>query len=656
VVAVLVPLLFAVLPAPARGQSCPTWKPAVTWNTYLGGGTQPDGNVSLSNRTDELEGIAVNAQGEVFVTGRTNSVAFPSTTGLPATGSGGSGFDAFVAKFSADGTRLEWVRVFGGTEDDSGARVVLGSSGEVYVVGTTQSSELLAASGAGKTVLTHQGSANGKDAFLAKLTASGELSWFMFLGGGETDEGLGVDVGPDNTVYVVGRSNSALSTLGTKYGQRGDAYDGFIVKVDVADPLTPKPVWTRLLGSEDTRFGFDADDAAYTVLATQDGVYVGGIAGSIMLDVASTAVREEFHRGDDDGFVAKLNPADSTVVWLTNLGYGNGTTEVRDLLARSDGGFVAVGNTDSSDFITATSGSGRDVFVFQLDADGRDINVKRRLSGAGDDAVEGHAAIDSQDNIFLGGQTGSAGFAANGFDDFEPSTDGFVMMLDRELNTRWASYVGGNSSNPEWVRGVAVDSQGRLSLSGSSASAANGFFKRDVGYDRSPNGGSDGFVFRVVLDSTAPTLTGTVTASATAQGRITASWDEFSEPESFIARYEWAISSSDGFMVRGFEPVEGRTATDTNFLPVVGTPYYVTVRATNGAGCAATARSSTDVVLTSPPEPNPDPDGGDGSEVLSPLGWGCSTGGGSPVGLLSVLALAVLMSRRARAAESPGRR
>ncbi len=633
VAAALVPLALVALPAPALGQ-CPSWKPAVTWNTYLGGGTLPGGGVSTTRTTDKLEGLAVNDKGEVFVTGQTNSVAFPSGTELPALS---SAQDAFVARFSADGTRLDWVRVFGGVKDEAGMRVALGNAGEVYVVGTTQSSELLTASGAAKTVLTHQGDADGKDAFLAQLSATGELNWFMFLGGGGEDEGLGLAVSPDNKVYVIGRSTSDLMGLGTRYGTRGDGFDAFVIKVDVSNPTSPKPVWTHLLGSKDDFFGLDADDAAYSVVATVDAVFVGGIAGSIMLDVSDTVVREKFHRGYDDGFVAKLNPADASVVWLTNVGYGTGSTEVHDLLVRADGGLVTVGTTTSKGFITPTSDEGSDLFVFRLDAEGRDAGVKRRFIALGDEGV-GHATLDTRDNLFIGGQVGSAGLALNGFDNsFEPSTDGFVMMLDGELNTRWASYVGGSASSPEWVKGLAIDSQGRLTLGGYS-SASTSFFSTNVGYERSPRGGDDGFVLRVAMDTTEP-VTGSVEAGFTDRGRITASWNGFSDPETLIARYEWAIRTAGG-VVRDFQPVEGTTATASEFLPQVGTPYFVTVRATNGAGCSV-EKNSPEVVLTSPPESD--------SPIQSPLGWGCgSTGADGRVGALALTVLALVVVRRAR--------
>ncbi len=645
VAAALVALALAALPAPALGQ-CPSWKPVVTWNTYLGGGTLPGGGTSTTRTTDKLQGLAVNDKGEVFVTGQTNSVGFPSGTELPATS---SAQDAFVARFSADGTRLEWVRVFGGVKDEAGMRVALGNSGEVYVVGTTRSSELLTASGAAKTVLTHQGDADGKDAFLAQLSATGELNWFMFLGGSGEDEGLGLAVSPDNKVYVIGRTTSDLTGLGTRYGVRGDGFDAFVIQVDVSNSTSPRPVWTRLLGSQDDFFGFEADDAAYSVVATADAILVGGIAGSIMLGVSDTVVREKFHRGDDDGFVAKLNPTDSSVVWLTNVGYGNGSTEVHDVLVRSDGGLVTVGATTSTGFITPTSEDDSDLFVLRLDSEGRDAGVKRRFIGRGDDGV-GHATLDMRDNLFIVGLVGSAGLALNGFDNaFEPSTDGFVMMLDGALNTRWASYVGGSASSPEWVTALAIDSRGQLTLGGFS-SASTSFFSTNAGYERSPRGGDDAFVLRVVMDTTEP-VTGSVEAGVTPRGRITATWNGFSDPETSIARYEWAIRTAGG-VVRDFQPVDGTTATASELLPQVGTPYFVTVRATNGAGCSA-EKSSPEVVLTSPPDSEPDegPDGTpSGSPLQSPLGWGCgSTGtGGGAEGALALMALTLLVVRRAR--------
>lgn len=99
------------------------------FSTYWGG-----------SRDDAGSGVAMDAAGNIYVTGQTRSAEMPSTTGAyqarcdPA----GTCFDAFVTKFSADGTLLAST-FLGGTALDLGREVHVMADGRVVVLGTTQS-------------------------------------------------------------------------------------------------------------------------------------------------------------------------------------------------------------------------------------------------------------------------------------------------------------------------------------------------------------------------------------------------------------------------------------------------------------------------------------------------------------------------------------
>ncbi|HYO66068.1 MAG TPA: hypothetical protein VEU33_08300, partial [Archangium sp.] len=508
--------------------------------------------------TDEVHGVVMNERGEVFVTGRTNSLDFPGTMGVP---SGGSGQDAFVTKFLPDGRRA-WSRGFGGSGTDSARRLALGPSGELYVVGRTTSPSILPGSGDSfQTKLTHQG---GTDAFLARLSAEGQLEWFMYLGGGEEDRGLDVAVTADGKkVYVSGSTTSAMQAPpGEEYGLRGSGYDAFILQVDVSTANAPEHMWTRFIGTKS--LVSNADDEAYAVAVRGDAVYVGGVVGSRLTDVDSSYKPIKLYQeGAYDGFVARLSST-GDVVWFTHVG-ANGEDEVQDLLVRPAGELIVVGETNSSSFSTVPSLGGYDAFVLQLGADGKETGQVKRLGGNGDDKVEGHAAMDPSGNVFVGGRTVSDKIASRGFDNtFEPTSDGFVMMVNPEL-TRvvWASYVGGSvGSREEWVRGVAVDTQGRLALGGHSPSTTS-FLESGGGAEDPPKGGEEGFVIGVRMDLTAP-LAGAVTAGVTPEGWLSATWTDFQEPETAIVEYAWAISTPEGTLVRDFTVKE--TLEDTRVV------------------------------------------------------------------------------------------
>ena len=92
--------------------------------TYLGGSNSDSGN-----------GIALDADGNIYVTGETNSPDFPQA-GAPAGGS-----DAFVAKLSSSGGQLLFTRLIGGTADDRGLAIAVDPSGVAHIVGTTSSED-----------------------------------------------------------------------------------------------------------------------------------------------------------------------------------------------------------------------------------------------------------------------------------------------------------------------------------------------------------------------------------------------------------------------------------------------------------------------------------------------------------------------------------
>lgn len=233
------------------------------WATYLGG----TGVECYDNR---YAGIAIDAAGAVYVTGSTKSADFPTTGGAWDTTLGGT-TDVFVAKLSADGSSLEWSTYLGGDGIERGTGIVLDSAGRPVVVGDTNDdfpttpgafqtlSDNLSAfatkleadgsalvwstvlgrnSGAARDVAidkddnlyvtglasppggpdtgypvtggAFQTTVSGSfDAFVTKLAADGaSLVWSTYLGGSGNEEGMGVEVRSDGTVYVLGGTTS----------------------------------------------------------------------------------------------------------------------------------------------------------------------------------------------------------------------------------------------------------------------------------------------------------------------------------------------------------------------------------------------------------------------------------------------------------------
>ncbi len=647
-VAAFVPLALALVSAPALGQG---WKPSVSWSSYLGG-----------NQVDELRDVVTTANDEVIVVGQTGSTSgFPADAGLPAIG---TGRDAFVAKFNPDGS-LAWTRVFGGSRNDLARRVrlVADGTGDVFVVGTFERSDNGIRTSPTTTVEpveAHPYKDGDSDAFLARVSANGELLWFIFVGGNKTDDGVSLAVA-NTTVYVGGRSDSDSSTFSgvTKAGNRGNGTDAFVSQVDLTDEGSPKVPWTRFIGTNDSVFG--ADDTAYALLVKATSVYVAGTVDSVFSETGIKPI-ENFHEGAEDGFVAKLKPT-GDIEWFTNVG-SDGTDDVRDLLAVPGGaGLIAVGRTNSPGFPrSGTGGGGVDTFVLRLSEDGVRAQGGVRV-GKGDNEEVAQAAVDALGNVFVGGRTTSSDLAQNAFDAvYSGSQEGFVAMVDAALTQPiWVSYVGGsNSSAEEWVRAMVAGPQGRLTLVGSSD--ATDLLQVPVRHDASHNGNLDGILFRLEVDPSAP-IAGQVVATLSETG-IFATWGfsepsrNFTDPETGINRYEWAIGhSGQSDNVQPFTSVKTATVGLASFQPQAGLTYSVTVRAFNGVDRPSTEVRSTELPWSpadagtgSIPDPVPPVDTEpEPVDPQSPLGWGCgSTGGGGLAGALGLVALASLLARRAR--------
>ena len=133
-------------------------------------------------------GIAVDADGNAYVTGETFSKDFPTTAGafqaecrlflpapvFPKPCSG----DVFVAKLNATGSALEYSTYLGGGGEDLGGAIALDASGSAYVTGYTKSSDF-----PGTAASPIQAALGGvRDAFVTKLNAGGSaLEYSTYL-------------------------------------------------------------------------------------------------------------------------------------------------------------------------------------------------------------------------------------------------------------------------------------------------------------------------------------------------------------------------------------------------------------------------------------------------------------------------------------------
>ena len=196
------------------------------WGTYYGGTGDEDVSTCITD-----------ASANVYLAGCTNSSAGTviATAGSHQSAYGGGNYDAFLVKFNDTGARL-WGTYYGGAGIDRAFSCSNDASGNVYLVGHTDSNTGTAIATAG----SHQSAFGGTyDAFLVKFNDTGVRQWGTYYGGSGTDIGNSCSTNTTGTVYLAGTTDSNTGTVIATVGSHQSAVDGandaFLVKFMTCD-------------------------------------------------------------------------------------------------------------------------------------------------------------------------------------------------------------------------------------------------------------------------------------------------------------------------------------------------------------------------------------------------------------------------------------
>jgi hypothetical protein len=401
----------------------------LAWSTFLGGDGYERGH-----------GLVVDAGGNVYVTGRTDSANFPTTAGsFDPTFNGG--VDAFVAKLTAAGG-LAYSTYLGGAgfeidqDFDKLARrvgaIAVDAAGNAYVTGSTTSADFPTTPGAFRTA-----GPGFIDAFVTKLNAAGSaLVYSTYLGGSDADRGHGIGVDAAGNAYVMGEAVSAdfPTTAGAfRPAKAGGFSDVFVTKLNAAGSA---PVYSTYLG------GTGSDTPGRLAVDAAGNAYVTGSTASFDFPVTPGAFQPEKAQ-NWDAFVTKLNATGSALVYSTYLGGTFGNDHGEGIAVGNDGRAYVTGQTYSGTFPVADAFQpGRrgtnDAFVTALNAAGSGLVYSSYLGGGRDDAGYG-IAVGPDGTAHVVGETNSSGeFQRSAFPTtagaFQPAfaggaTDAFVARV-----------------------------------------------------------------------------------------------------------------------------------------------------------------------------------------------------------------------------------
>jgi hypothetical protein len=217
---------------------------AFDYVTYLGG----SGN-------DEAFGVAVDASGQAYVAGYTESDDFPTTSGAFQRAIGLSHHDGFLAKLDGGGAALVYATFFGANGSTDPAGVAVDLNGNAYVTGRTFANNVLVSPGA--QLFSGGGSGDG---FLLKFEPTGASATFgTYIGGpGVAAAATSVAVDVNGYAFVTGWTRSS----GTSANR-----DAFVWKLDTSASV-PKVFATSFGGSlDDTGVAVAIDPAGKAVVA-----------------------------------------------------------------------------------------------------------------------------------------------------------------------------------------------------------------------------------------------------------------------------------------------------------------------------------------------------------------------------------------------------
>jgi hypothetical protein len=154
----------------------------------------------------------------------------PTSTETLYAGTDG-GADAFITKINSTGTALIYSTYIGGKGHDAAYAIAIDAAGAAYITGETSSDDFPVRGAFQQRVA--EGEFRG-DAFVTEIDAAGAaLVFSSYLGGGNTDGGLGIAVDSSGGVYVTGFTASTDFPTVTSLQPRfaGGTLDGFVAKI-----------------------------------------------------------------------------------------------------------------------------------------------------------------------------------------------------------------------------------------------------------------------------------------------------------------------------------------------------------------------------------------------------------------------------------------
>ena len=346
---------------------------------------------------------------------------------------------------------LNYIKSFGGSNDDEANDIINTSDGGFMVIGSSTSSDGLIQNKMGFE----------SDIILMKFDSDKSIEWVKNYGGSRDDRGQS----------VVQVSGIGYALLGYSMSNDGDAsnnegfHDNWVILIDSKGNI----IWEK-------SYGFSGHDHAYNIIKTKDGnlFFNGFLDVTASRGLGSTKkVGKSIKHGVGEFWCHKID-LDGNILWRKYFG-GTNNDRSYDSVETSDGDFLIVGSSESNDIDISSPKGSYDIWVIKLSSNG-DLLWERSYGGSKYETA--NSIIQSSDkNIHILGSTLSNDKNIS----FQMgSSDFWLLTIDSDGNLLSEQTFGG--SNFDKGKKIEIDNKDNLWLTG---------YSRSIDFDFSSNKGKN---------------------------------------------------------------------------------------------------------------------------------------------------------------------
>ncbi|MFC2157743.1 SBBP repeat-containing protein [Acidobacteriota bacterium] len=395
---------------------------ALVWHTYMGAAA---GNVTWA------ADVAVDASGNVYVGGTTNSTSstWPGWPAAPV--STFASPRAFAAKLNSNGAR-QWYTFMGTAASDEGHCIAVDSQQNVYVGGYSFWTW-------GATQINTFG-----NAFISKLTSSGVYQWSTFY----QDRCRDLAVDASDNIYATGESNNTWGTPIVAHAANTFA-DAWAAKVNPSGTL----IWNTFMGALPLDYG-----RAIALDSSGNVFVVGYSTGTWGTPIVA-------HSGGEDGFAVKFDN-NGTRLWSTFLG-GAGDERSNGIDLDLNGNVYVGGHGDNwgAPLAGFPNNGNKDVYFAKLSGNGSYMWHGFVGSTVLDDCTS--LKLDPSGNIYMAGTSGNISWGVVPLVGHSGSDDAYALKIGNGA----ASVT---TTAPSNVTTTSASSGGNVTSDGGNAVTARG--------------------------------------------------------------------------------------------------------------------------------------------------------------------------------------